>query len=227
MQKLIFIIGYPYPFFVVMIVVVLRRCKTCGFEAHTEEDLEKFVLSRKSPYGRRILCKKCRSADVRKRLNTDDRHYLFKRLIGIIQRCYNPKRQNYPRYGGRGITVCQEWLDDKKAFIDWAQENGFKRGLQIGRIDNSLGYNPENCTWITNKENSLNTRKTTTNYEKETRICSICRIEKPLTEYYRNKSRVGGRDYLCKSCESVRHKNRRLIILKIGILNRKSHGNTF
>ena len=192
-----------------MSVAALRRCKTCGLEAHTEEELEQFAVSKHSPHGRRILCKKCCVAEIRKRLSTDVRYYLAARLTNIWHRCYNPKRDNYPRYGGRGVTICQEWLDNRDAFIDWALANGFQRGLQIERIDNSLGYSPENCTWTTNQENSYNTRRTTTYRDKQTRICFVCRIEKPLTEFYRNKSRVGGRDYLCKLCESVRKKKSR------------------
>jgi hypothetical protein len=61
-------------------------------------------------------------------------------------------------YGGRGITVCNEW-EDYSTFKKWAMQNGYKEGLCIDRIDNFKGYSPDNCRWTTNKINCNNTRK--------------------------------------------------------------------
>jgi hypothetical protein len=69
------------------------------------------------------------------------------------QRCSNPANQDYKNYGGKGITVCVEWLDYGN-FRVWAYQNGWKRGLTIDRIDPSLGYFPANCRWLTNSENA-------------------------------------------------------------------------
>lgn len=60
-------------------------------------------------------------------------------------------------YGGRGIKICNEWLDITN-FIKWAEENGWKQGLQIDRIDNDGNYCPENCRFVTSKENINNSR---------------------------------------------------------------------
>lgn len=77
------------------------------------------------------------------------------------ERCFNPSHSRYHRYGGRGITICQEWLDDRDNFICWAKNNGYSDNLQIDRINNDGHYEPSNCRWVTRKENSRNTSKTT------------------------------------------------------------------
>jgi len=73
----------------------------------------------------------------------------------MLNRCNNPNRREFSRYGGRGITVCQEWKDPE-VFIKWALDAGWKQGLQIDRIDNDGNYCPENCRFVTNLQNSLN-----------------------------------------------------------------------
>ena len=73
----------------------------------------------------------------------------------MIQRCENPKRQQYSRYGGRGIKVCEEWHNYEN-FRKWALENGYKHPLKLDRIDNNGNYEPSNCRWVTNTENCRN-----------------------------------------------------------------------
>ena len=77
---------------------------------------------------------------------------------GMKQRCYYTKHDSYSNYGARGVTVCDEWRNSFKAYSDWALSNGYKEGLQIDRIDNYKGYSPENCRWVTQKENNKNKR---------------------------------------------------------------------
>lgn len=74
---------------------------------------------------------------------------------GMILRC----KENYSErhlYFDKGITVCKEWSETHKHFTKWAYENGYKKGLQIDRRDNSKGYSPENCRWVTSKVNCNN-----------------------------------------------------------------------
>ena len=76
----------------------------------------------------------------------------------IKRRTLNPKHNYYNDYGGRGITICDEWKNDFMSFHDWAISNGYSDELSIDRIDNDGSYYPENCRWTTRTIQSRNTR---------------------------------------------------------------------
>lgn len=94
---------------------------------------------------------------------------LYEVWKSMRKRCFNPNSPNYKNYGGRGITICDEWKDSFKAFYDWAISSGYdsnaKRGeYTIDRIDVNGNYEPSNCRWLTIQEQQRNKRN---NKEKE------------------------------------------------------------
>ena len=85
------------------------------------------------------------------------KHRLYGLWCDMKKRCYNKTFKQYKDYGGRGIKVCDEWMNPK-VFIDWGKSNGWERGLEIDRIDNDGNYEPDNCRFVTAQVNNCNTR---------------------------------------------------------------------
>lgn len=73
---------------------------------------------------------------------------LYRIWQGIVTRCTNSNHHTFKNYGGRGITVCDEWLKDFQVFYTWAMANGYTDELSIDRVDNDRGYYPDNCKWV-------------------------------------------------------------------------------
>jgi len=135
----------------------LYKCGLCGNEFRT-----------------RVQCinsggtKSCGCYKKRRVSETHKTHGLkTTRLYGIWRdiksRVLNLKSKKYNDYGGRGITICDEWKDDFMSFYTWAMSNGYSDELSIDRIDNDGNYCPENCRWTTRVIQTRNQRIRKTN----------------------------------------------------------------
>lgn len=97
---------------------------------------------------------------------------LFRIWADMKSRCFNPNVPSYVRYGGRDITVCDEWKNNFQVFYDWSMSNGYQDDLTIDRKDNDGNYEPSNCHWTTVKKQSLN--------RSDNHIVNLDEISKPL-----------------------------------------------
>lgn len=93
----------------------------------------------------------------------------------MTQRCYNDHKDDFANYGARGITVCDEWLHSPITFIMWGLSHGWQKGLEIDRKDNDKEYSPDNCHFVTKKQNCRNRRVT--------KFIPISGVSKPLAEW--------------------------------------------
>ena len=130
-----------------------------------------------------------------KRLSTHlkSKTKLYKIWQNMKKRCYNEYSTHYQNYGGRGIKVCNEWLDDFMNFYNWAMANGYKEpkkshDITIDRINNNGNYEPSNCRWVDMKIQTNNRRHNhLITYKNETHTmsewCDITGITKGALEY--------------------------------------------
>lgn len=107
---------------------------------------------------------------------------LYSVWSNMITRCYNPNSQKYPHYGGRGISVCEEWRTFS-VFCEWALNNGYTDDLTIDRIDVNGNYEPANCrwvSWIVQERNRTNNHVVTLNGQTKclTEWCNIYGISR-------------------------------------------------
>lgn len=103
---------------------------------------------------------------------------------GMVQRCYNPNSHAYKNYGGRGISICDEWKSDREAFIEWALSHGYANDLSIDRINNDGNYEPDNCRWADSKTQANNMRRENIKPPRRSKgTWTINGVTKPMTDW--------------------------------------------
>jgi len=95
---------------------------------------------------------------IRIKKNNIRNHILYNVWKGMKARCYNINHTAYHNYGGRNIIICSKWYNSFESFFYWCMNNEWKKGLSIDRIDNDGNYYPENCRFVTRKEQGRNKR---------------------------------------------------------------------
>lgn len=85
---------------------------------------------------------------------------IYSKWCSMKSRCYNQNEKSFEHYGGRGITICDEWLDDFNSFYEWSVQNGWEKGYSIERKNVDGNYCPENCCWIPLNKQAANKRNT-------------------------------------------------------------------
>ena len=109
--------------------------------------------------GKSTKCLSCARKVSTNAKHNDSKTRLYNIWCSIIGRVENKKNKDYEDYGGRGVTICDEWRNNYPSFKKWALQNGYSNSLKIDRIDNDKGYSPDNCRWTTQTIQSRNTRR--------------------------------------------------------------------
>ena len=160
--------------------------------------------------GKTVSCG-CRRMDRPHITHGKTKDPLYRIWIGMKDRCLNKNSNRIAYYGGRGISICEEWIDDFSSFYQWATNSGYRKGLSIDRIDNNGNYCPENCRWATRSMQARNKRDTV--------IVNVNGIIKPLSDW----SELSGIHISCLRERYRKGKKNGITVFKEDFLNLPKH----
>lgn len=125
----------------------------CGNKFKTQ------IAKVKNRHTKSCGCYKIKHISELKKTHNKSKEPLYLIWKAIKSRCLNINNISFNNYGGRGVTICDEWKNDFSIFYKWSLDNGYKQGLQIDRINNDGNYESSNCRWTTREVQMANTRK--------------------------------------------------------------------
>ncbi len=156
--------------------IFLCRCTECGKEFVAKSSVIRYGLKKSCGcVAKKELSERMKGQRPATWKHGEGKSRLFAIWSGMKTRCTNPNRKTYKHYGGRGISVCDEWFNSYESFRDWALANGYRDDLTIERIDVNGDYEPSNCRWCTWKEQANN--------KTNNRIIKINGVERTLSEW--------------------------------------------
>lgn len=156
-------------------------------------------------------CIKCYGKDNIKGIGTQSeylrKHPAYEILDHIKQRCLNKKSKTYKWYGAKGIDICDEWKNDYKTFCIWAEQNGYRKGLTLDRIDPNKGYSPDNCRFIPAIKQRENRHRQTNNTSGYTGVSLQKKLNKWFAYVWTNGKRINCGYYNTKEEAHIARQN--------------------
>lgn len=155
------LVGKKFGRWTIMEEVLERDMGRVQYKCRCDCGVERIMMGSKLKRGlsKSCGCWRTELTKVRNRTHGLSKLPLYSTWNNIRKRCYDKKIDCYKNYGGRGIRMYEEWINDPPAFIKWCMDNGWQKGLEVDRENNDGDYVPTNIRFITHKEQQRNTRK--------------------------------------------------------------------
>lgn len=156
------LVGEKYGRLTVLEKLAERRNKSVVWRCQCDCGNFDHVTTSELRCGKHLSCGCYQREKASQKMTThgESKTRLYRIWCAMIKRCENENAEGYENYGGRGISVCEDWRKNYTAFRDWAISNGYSEKLTLERCDVNSNYCPENCKWATRFEQMSNTRRT-------------------------------------------------------------------
>lgn len=135
--------------------VGLYQCPKCKTKTELYTHNVKIQLKKSNLSKKPAVCVKC-TLVLRNTTHNKSKTPAYKKWKAMISRCTKPYYPNYKRWGGRGITVCKEWMESFEVFEKWFLQQHYEKSYELDRINNNGNYTPENCRLIPKYKNARN-----------------------------------------------------------------------